>query len=151
MSEKSSIQPVCAECGSEPLSGALFCYHCGARLAASGKAEVKKGKKKSAKRSVDIVDKPIEPPPGDPFEDQPKAPNDERKRRSPRASAEARGSDNEVKSSPGIGKDPGLMKLRRIETRWTPEDDTPNIWFLIAASSLFLVAFGIFLVSMYLR
>lgn len=150
MSQKSPKKPVCAECGSEPLSGALFCFHCGAQLALDDDVKAKKGNK-TTKTEEDIIDKPIEPPPGDPFDDQPQSPKEERVRRFPRATADAKRNNPDIRGAAGLGRDSGPMKLRRIETRWMPEDESPNIWFVIAAASLFLVAFGIFLISMYLR
>ncbi|HUF05310.1 MAG TPA: hypothetical protein VMM38_14195 [Aridibacter sp.] len=59
--------------------------------------------------------------------------------------------DPSARTASAIRQGEGLTRMRRIETRWTPDEQSPNLWFIIASTVFFLAAFGIFLVSMYLR
>lgn len=165
MPQPVSQLPACSECGSEVLGTALFCFNCGARL------EVKPGKKGSEKisKSEDApeapdstkpdAELPIAAPAGDPFET---AEEDEK---AEDADVKAESSKKEVLAArvPKPPGDPmaatasdlrqaeGLMRMRRIETRWMPEDQSPNVWFLIGSLALVLLAVGILLLSLYLR
>lgn len=131
MAKKTETSPSCTECGSEALDKALFCFHCGASLEAGTDIE-------------SSVDKPIQPPPGDPFDEPAETPAKRSKKRK-------KGNEAPADKMPIQDTRTDVMRMRRIETSWSADDESPNLWFLIAAASFFAIAFLIFLASMYLR
>lgn len=163
MPDRSVEKPVCAECGAEAVGQALFCYHCGSRLVVDAHQEGE-GAVPGTSPEQEVLT-PIEAPPGDPFAASDDS-GDKKKRKTAgkggsaqkekkKDAAEGSGGQktnaSTVRTATSIRKDLGVMKLRRIETRWTPEEGGPNIWFIVGATILFIAAFGVFLISMYLR
>lgn len=163
MSDKAVEKPVCAECGAEALGQALFCYHCGSRLTVDLQQESEKSGLGAAAQGEVLT--PIDPPSGDPFtvsdgsadkkKGKPSKESRIAQKEKPNAvseSVQSRDSaESTVRTASAIRKDLGVMKLRRIETRWVPEEGGPNLWFLIGAAVLSLIVFGVFMISMYLR
>ena len=139
---------VCSECGSDGLEKALFCYSCGAPLIVDDPAVEDYKTTEAVDKSAPAEDQPITAPEGDPFT----GPEDEGDG-SERVVKTAETDDPfpPVKTAAVLKKDTGVMRMRRIEVRWTSDDGTPNIWFLLATIALFAIAFGVFLLSMLLR
>jgi hypothetical protein len=149
MSQTPIPKPVCSKCGSEALGPALFCYHCGSRL---GVDEVQEKELSEIDRAgEDRVDVPIEPPSGDPFEDA--AAEDDEKPQAAKANEKSLKPeiDPGMTTASALRKNPEVLRMRRVEVRWTPDEGSPNVWFIIAALTLSLSFLGIFLLSMYLR
>lgn len=138
---------VCSECGSDGLEKALFCYSCGAPLNVDVSSGGDGPNEVAAEESTAAEDQPISAPEGDPFSG-PDGPAEESEG-DPKTSAAA--PFPPIKTAAVLKKDSGLMRMRRIEVRWTSDDGTPNIWFILATIVLFSIAFGVFLLSMLLR
>ncbi len=152
-------KPVCSECGEEALGKALFCFKCGSRLTLELPTD-EKGKERDP-----LTELPIEAPSGEPFEEtQDKKRKKKTKKKNEKTEAEEPAQDvapdqpvesersaSTVQTASSIRKDLGVMRLRRIETRWIPEEGQPNLWFVVGTLLLFGLAFGVFLISMYLR
>jgi hypothetical protein len=150
MSQETAVKPICSKCGSEALGPALFCYACGARLSVEDASDI-------AENAAELgPDKPIAPPQGDPFEPVEESPEKEAMK-PPTDDAAAEGdaqdglADIGMQTASALRKDPEVMRLRRIEVRWSSDEGTPNIWFLVSTVALTLVALAIFLISLYLR
>ncbi len=152
MSQTPAHKPVCSECGSETLGPALFCFHCGARLGSDATETETGAKAGSDLESVDITGKAIAPPPGDPFTATADVGSD-------LAVEEVALQDENLEPSMDSGmatastlrKNPGVMRMRRVEVRWASNEGSPNIWFIVASIVLFALVFGVFLLSMILR
>lgn len=140
--------PACSECGSEPLGQALFCFNCGARLKVEEPEETASEPEETGDEPSSVIDRPIEPPQGDPFE---QAEEKGEEGEAEDKGAEEDGSGSIGKTASAIRQGEGLMRMRRIETRWTPDESSPNLWFIVASTVFFLAALGIFFLSMYLR
>ncbi|QQS42462.1 MAG: zinc ribbon domain-containing protein [Acidobacteriota bacterium] len=142
--------PACSECGSEALGQAIFCFNCGARLRVDDPDNSQAGPDEGAGGSSSVVDRPIAPPPGDPFEQMEDPAGDHLTAESADDAPETEPVSS-ARTATAIRKGDAPARMRRIETRWIPEQESPNVWFIVASVLFFLAAFGIFLLSMYLR
>ncbi|REJ78967.1 MAG: hypothetical protein DWQ47_05855 [Acidobacteria bacterium] len=130
---------------------ALFCFNCGSRLVVEDNEADPDTAEEGYESVPSRVDKPIQPPPGEPFEGNGGEEEDEEKivaEKIPKPDPEE---DPMVRTASAIRQGEGMMRLRRIETRWMPDSESVNVWFILASIVLFLAAIGVFLASMYLR
>ena len=155
---------VCGACGVDVRKGGLFCYYCGgaitpeiAATAANGDSvsnglirenieeEIKAKKPKRVKDTsklkksvVEKIDKPIEKPIDIPLE---------KPIEKPQIQAEPK-----LKSAAAMRRRAKSIQKKVVEeVVWEEHENAPNVWFMVVAFILILIAAGLFFVAIYMK
>lgn len=164
MAETLVEEKVCAACGADVREGALFCYHCGGALAAEVAAsangdsvssgwfrenisdeevKIKEAEKSKITAKLDAavaekIDKPIDKPSDKPFDEPTKK---------PKIQEEAK-----LKSAAAMRRRAKIVQKKRVEeVAWEEHESAPNVWFIVVALVLILVAAGLFYLAVYMK
>lgn len=137
MAETQVENRICNACGSEVRRDALFCYHCGGSVAPEIVVALKdkqsfmenENGNKSAQGKIpkidESIDKPI-PKPGLP--EEPK-----------------------LQSAAAMRRKSKSFQPNKVEVIWEERENAANIWFILAAIVITLLAVGILYLSFYLK
>lgn len=160
MTEAAVENNLCAECGADIRDEALFCYNCGSAVVAEDQADggisdawfseaiVKNEDSEtdsieSAKEEIvetDDIDEPgASEESGKDFE--PKAKPKTKIRRKPK-----------MRSAATLRKNsPKPLPLRKVEVVWEENENSPNLWFIIASVVIVVIVGVLFYLSRVLR
>lgn len=164
MAEKLVLEKqICAACGVDVRPQALFCYNCGAAVAAEndlktdGKTEVSDawyrdgltaGAKTTNLNEHDVpIQKPLDEPLEKPSDDLPETPaaadekNPPPKQFERLKTAASMRQKNRVKTIP----------KKKVEVVWEQPETAPNVWFIIAAVMITAVAVGVLLAMLWIK
>jgi hypothetical protein len=172
MAETLVENKVCAACGADVRENALFCYHCGGAISpevavagngdavSSGwfreniaedkvKVETAEQPKTTAKLEVSALenfDKPIEKPTDEILGEPIAKPTGKLNEKPPEKP------ETKLKSAAAMRRRTKIVQKKKVEeVVWEEHESAPNIWFLLVALILILLAGGLFFLAIYVK
>lgn len=148
MAENVVENRICSVCGAEIRPQALFCYNCGSSVAPEiGAATAQTNHDNKANETLD---KPIEMP-TDALIGNREAENKSAAATNTAAAAATNRDRTNLKSAAALKRERAKSgqnllppQRKKIEVVWEePEEDAPNVWFIVAALVLTLLSVGI--------
>lgn len=132
---KQAIQTqVCDSCGADIRPGALFCYHCGAQVANIPATE--NGKAKKRVPIAEDISKVVESSPV----------------KSPETEKPSRSNNGNLKASPAAARRKIVKKeAEAAKFVWVEKENTSNVWFVVAAIIIVLIAAIVLIAMLYIR
>ena len=156
MAEKTVEKQVCPACGADIRPQAVFCYNCGAAVAAPDNAETEpppreeitedaeiesKATTRLDENNVKTIDKSFDTV-VETSKDNDDAPE----------KTDTNKTETKLKSAASLRKSARKpMQKKTVEVVWDEPESAPNLWFLVAAFVLSLFAVGILLAMLYIK
>lgn len=142
MAETAVKNQICQHCGAEVRPNTQFCYNCGGSLAteienvpiAQNIVESNNGNESKPTSKLKLEDALVAPIPKPEVVEESKIEEE-----------------TKLKSAATMRRKSKVFQPKRVEVIWEEYENAPDLWFVLAAVLLTLLAIGIFYMALYLK